>query len=883
MDIVSGISSEWWSWVFHAGWQSAVVGLLLVGLVLLFRRLPAPVRYGLLVVALVKFAVPPVIGVNLELPFASPMPNPPAFEVAESFPYVAAPSAPAPSAGVPAAPAPGLVTVSAFTATERPAPPAKSSGAESARASLLPELPWQAWALLVHALGACVVILILAYGAFHLRGITRRARRVEEGPVRAKFEALRGLLGPRGNVELLVAPGEVSPMALGVFRRRVVVPESLMNKLSPAQVDAILAHELAHHARRDTWFIVLENLLLVFWWFHPVYWLVLRALRSAREDCCDDRLLNAGIADDETYCESLLRAAAAVQPPRFARAALGFAEEFHPLGRRLRRIMDVSIRRHKGLSAGAVAALLALAFMVAPGVRVVAADPAEAGAAAESEEQISGEVIFEGSYQHGGRGQDRQTVRRREDGSLVAEAELPFMEQKTVAAGNAEQVLTYYAIDGDNYRIIMEFEPGKVYVTRSGVREDWDHKAFDVPEDAIFVPNSRPDPYCMQQVALRLMSDLPEGETREFNAYDWDNTGDAFAFYKTSLTNAGTDTVDVPAGKFRAKHFVERQLTSANTWFKKRAGHITDFWMLDDGTIVKILRHREPYELQLATVTVPKELPQRLGPPSPAPPEEAKPAEPAPEALKKILAEPAPELLEKQPGTITLNALYRHKSRGHTIDVPEHRWIKTSGERIAVVCTLPFLQSMYAAVGTPQEGFLWYLIYRDRPAEDPDYRLAMDFEPGKNRVGVMREGVGEHWTEKGFEIPRGAIFDPNTRPDPYCALQIIEKIIKVPEGQSVEFEAYDWDNTGDDLAFYKMQAANAGVEEVTVPAGRFMATHLVFKQLTSANTWFKKRAGHVTDVWVLADGTIVRVLRHREPYEIELLDYSVPESLPGLQ
>jgi hypothetical protein len=63
---------------------------------------------------------------------------------------------------------------------------------------------------------------------------------------------------------------------------------------------------------------------------------------------------------------------------------------------------------------------------------------------------------------------------------------------------------------------------------------------------------------------------------------------------------------------------------------------------------------------------------------------------------------------------------------------------------------------------------------------------------------------------------------------------------------------------------------------VQVPAGTFEANHIALKQTSSANTWFKKREGHVTDFWVLDNGIIVRVLRHREPYELLLLDHDVP-------
>jgi hypothetical protein len=69
---------------------------------------------------------------------------------------------------------------------------------------------------------------------------------------------------------------------------------------------------------------------------------------------------------------------------------------------------------------------------------------------------------------------------------------------------------------------------------------------------------------------------------------------------------------------------------------------------------------------------------------------------------------------------------------------------------------------------------------------------------------------------------------------------------------------------------------------VNVLAGRFEANHYLLEQLTTGGTWFKKGEGHLTDFWVLDNGVLVRVLRHREPYEMELADWKVPETLPGL-
>lgn len=877
MNILNAVSESWWSFVFHASWQSAVVAAVLLGVVWGMRRLPAPLRYGLLLVALVKFAVPPVIGVSIDTPWMnSPQAALPAALETEPAPLEVARQSSVPAAS----------TAQAVAAVPSPQP-AGTPPSPRETPQPRPVLAWRSCLLLFHMCGTAAALAFLFYSFLCLHQLTRQCRPLDSGPVRERFDQLRARLGMRDNVDLLVAPGDLSPMAIGVFRRRIIVPESLLNSLNDKQIDVIFSHELAHHSRWDTWCIALENVLLAVWWFHPMFWVVLRSLRSVREDCCDDLLLETGVTDDDTYCESLLRAAAMIRRPGMARAALGFADRFHPLGRRLRRIMDISIARRARLSFASAAGLLLLALCVAPGVRLVGAQ-SPAGetprTAAAIIAQAPGALLFDSPYQHGERGTARQIVKRADDGTITAVADMTLMKTVEVAVGSQDKGLTSYEIHAEGYDIVIEFEPGKATVTRRGVREDWDKKVFEIPQNAFFDPNSRPDSYCAAQVYSRILPAIPEGQTQEFDVYDWDNSGNAFGFYRISLTNAGPDVVDVPAGKFiGATHIVLRQLSSGGTWFKKREGHVTDFWVLTDGTILRILRQREPYELQLRPTTTPPELPNRVGPstqqstPVTQPPQSAQTAE----SIKQVFDAPTPAILEKAPGQLTFDGLYRHKSRGQAIDVPEHRWVKRQEDgSVAAACDLPFMKSLTFAEGGRRQGFTRYENRSAGRDGGPGYELTMEFEPGK--VFVTRRGVRGDWDRKEFSVPARALFDPNSRPDPYCAIQVLERLITIPGGSSEEIEAYDWDNTGDALAFYRIRATNAGYDEVTVPCGRFKATHVIIEQLTSADTWFKKRAGHLTDMWVLTDGTIIRILRHREPYEIELLEWKTPETLPGL-
>jgi beta-lactamase regulating signal transducer with metallopeptidase domain len=235
---------------------------------------------------------------------------------------------------------------------------------------------------------------------------------------------------------------------------------------------------------------------------------------------------------------------------------------------------------------------------------------------------LPGTLIFRGQYKHLNRGNDYGQpsvlwLKQTHDKGITAVAHMPLRGTTIIASGDKENRLTHYkeeqSASGNRPGYLMDLEllDNKVLLTLRGVRQDIDGEEWKVPEGALFNPNSRPDSYCTANILLRGFN-LAKGQSKEFHVYDWNNTGKAFADYTIRVEYAGTESVDVPAGRFETSHFVLTQVTSANTWFKKRAGHVTDFWVLDNGVIVRVLRHREPYEIQLLGYTVPDKLPGHL-------------------------------------------------------------------------------------------------------------------------------------------------------------------------------------------------------------------------------------------------------------------------------
>jgi beta-lactamase regulating signal transducer with metallopeptidase domain len=366
-------SNAWWPWLAHAAWQSALVGLLLLGVVRLMRRKSAPSRHGVLVVALLKFAMPPLFIVSYALLPALPMDVPAAPRVMQS-------GVPATNGAVKSAVTPKTSSALAASKGIEPAakPSASPSSTEHSATTASPGLAarllgqWRLLLFAAHLFGGLAVAFLILAGIAETRRFARRCAVVTDGALLQAFQAVRRRLGVRRTVRLLLSSEDCTPVAVGILRPSVILPASLVAQMDSARLEAVLAHELAHHHRGDLWIMTVESLLMVVWWFHPVFWLVRRELRAVREDCCDDILLEARVADRETYCEILLQAAGHAARPRRAQAALGIVERFHPLGRRFMRIMDAPLIRKSRLSRLGLAALTVLALVLWPGVRFVA-------------------------------------------------------------------------------------------------------------------------------------------------------------------------------------------------------------------------------------------------------------------------------------------------------------------------------------------------------------------------------------------------------------------------------------------------------------------------------------------------------------------------------
>ncbi len=380
----------WWFWVVQAGWQSAVVGGVLLAVVASGKRWPAPVRCAILVVALLKFAMPPLWSAPTGLFSHLTVANHPASAVRTGRDPRVDQALNSDSDRSPI----GIEADTDDRATLRDRPSSHAEAADGKQPSretataLWATRPIQRWPdvatisfgktilMFLHLVGAFGVLAWAATEFRSIRRIMAHSRSVEAGPVYQAAERVRDRFALGRCVRVLISYEIAGPLALGVWRPTVVLPESAEN-LAPRELEAVLVHELTHLRRGDAWLAWLQVVLCAAWWFHPVIWLVNRTLRRVREDCCDDAILLAGIATGSEYCDMLLRVAQEATARRTGLLACQMADRLHPLGDRMRRIMDERVRRSPRMSLAAAAIVAAVACVVLPGLGETAQTPGD--------------------------------------------------------------------------------------------------------------------------------------------------------------------------------------------------------------------------------------------------------------------------------------------------------------------------------------------------------------------------------------------------------------------------------------------------------------------------------------------------------------------------
>jgi len=256
------MTSWLWSALADHLWQSTLWLIVVWLATLALRRNSARVRYWLWTAASIKFLVPLSLLVSLGASFQWP------------------------DAPVEVQPAVAFVMEDVLT-------PATVTAVVSK--PVAPSAPMWPWILLVAWCGGAAVVV--RSWLLHWRPIRAALRRATPVQLDAQYGA--------ADLAVLSSPLMPEPGVVGIRCPRLLLPEGIVDYLTPAQLRSLIAHERCHIHCYDNLVAAIHMVVEAIFWFHPAVWWIETRLVHERERACDEAVLRAG-SSPQDYAEGIL-------------------------------------------------------------------------------------------------------------------------------------------------------------------------------------------------------------------------------------------------------------------------------------------------------------------------------------------------------------------------------------------------------------------------------------------------------------------------------------------------------------------------------------------------------------------------------------------------
>jgi bla regulator protein BlaR1 len=255
-------------------WQSTLFALAAALLALTLRRNRAEVRYMLWLAASVKFLVPfaALLAIGGQIPWrTAPLPQPDLSFVMD-------------------------VVSEPFGTVVGVAPSRAPNGV----------MPAIAIACLAIWFCGCAAIFLTWWARWRrVAAIVREATPVQEGRALDTLRQLQQARGIEPPIGLVSSTTSFEPGVFGIVKPVLLWPRSIADRLDDRQIEAVLAHEVAHVRRRDNLAATIHMLVEAIFWFHPLVWWIGARLVDERERACDEEVLRFG-GEPQVYAEGIL-------------------------------------------------------------------------------------------------------------------------------------------------------------------------------------------------------------------------------------------------------------------------------------------------------------------------------------------------------------------------------------------------------------------------------------------------------------------------------------------------------------------------------------------------------------------------------------------------
>jgi hypothetical protein len=188
---------------------------------------------------------------------------------------------------------------------------------------LILDARWSLAIAMVWAAASLVRAATLVLAALRVRALWRHATPVETGG-----NSTEGASKIGRRAQLCVSDDVDRPTVIGFFSPKILLPKWLLERLTSAELEQVVLHEVSHLSRADDWLNLLQKIALVIFPLNPALAWIERRLCFERELACDERVLGATDAP-KAYAACL----ATLAEYRLERRGLGLALALGALGR----------------------------------------------------------------------------------------------------------------------------------------------------------------------------------------------------------------------------------------------------------------------------------------------------------------------------------------------------------------------------------------------------------------------------------------------------------------------------------------------------------------------------------------------------------------------
>jgi TonB family protein len=232
---------------------------------------------------------------------------------------------------------------------------------------------------LIWGVGLLFMLLRLALGAIAIHNLKKGMLEVTDPRMAAVLKSFENGFPDRMKARVFLSQKASYPMAVGIFKPVILIPEPLSHKLKDSQIWGILLHELSHIQHGDLITGVLQRLITALYWWNPLAYTLSRWHSRAREEISDNHVLLQN--DSKEYAECLIELAENTAFWKRLSVSVGLASPHIPLKDRVKhilskeRIMETNLKKST-IMVMVVAALLFL-FVVAGSRLIFATDKPE--------------------------------------------------------------------------------------------------------------------------------------------------------------------------------------------------------------------------------------------------------------------------------------------------------------------------------------------------------------------------------------------------------------------------------------------------------------------------------------------------------------------------